>query len=261
MATIKQIEANRLNAQKSSGPRTAEGKASSAQNALKTGIDAQSTIIRGEHIADLETLTAEYFQRFRPQTPEQRHYVDSLIRDDWQLRRLAKADAQIWERAMNRAYQLDKNAPLGHAFEMDDKHFVRLQRRIDSIQRSYKAALHELRLLQAEQQAVDKLIDSACQPDPGGADASVCQPPDLPDPPPQPTENTPNSPRIGFVPSPSPEPSPMAPPVQSRNSEIWTGFQPSKASPSASQPEPLNRAQLAGRTRNVKAPGPITLAL
>jgi hypothetical protein len=198
MATLKQIEANRLNAQKSTGPRSVVGKAASSQNALKTGIDAQSTVIRGEDIADLETLTAEYHQRFRPRTPEQRHYVDCIIRDDWQLRRLAKADAQIWDRAMNRAFQLDKSAPLGHAFEIDDKHFVRLQRRIDSIHRSYKAALHELQRLQAEQP-----LDQN-----DGHDAPDESPDPLPSPS-QPTENTTGSTQIGFVPSLSPEPVPV----------------------------------------------------
>jgi hypothetical protein len=50
MASQKQTEANRLNAQKSTGPRGApsgpEGKAASSMNALKSGIDAKSQIIR-----------------------------------------------------------------------------------------------------------------------------------------------------------------------------------------------------------------------
>ena len=52
MATIQQIEANRLNAQKSTGPRSVEGKAVSCFNATKTGIDAKSQIIRGEDPAN-----------------------------------------------------------------------------------------------------------------------------------------------------------------------------------------------------------------
>jgi len=51
MASQKQTEANRLNAQKSTGPRGApsgpEGKAASSMNALKSGIDAKSQIILG----------------------------------------------------------------------------------------------------------------------------------------------------------------------------------------------------------------------
>ena len=142
MATIKQIEANRLNAQKSTGPRSVEGQAVTSQNSLKTGIDAESLIIRGEKAEDLDALTAEYFARFRPQTPEERHYVDSLVRDDWQLRRLAKADTQIWDHTMNAAFKLDDNAPLGHAFARADSTFIRLQRRIDATHRSYLSLIH-----------------------------------------------------------------------------------------------------------------------
>ena len=54
-------------------------------NALKSGIDAQSEIIRGENSVDLETLAAEYHSRFQPATPEERWLVDVLIRSDWQL--------------------------------------------------------------------------------------------------------------------------------------------------------------------------------
>src|ERR1700719_4827382 len=97
MAPIQQIEANRLNSQKSTGPRTVEGKLRSSQNALKSGIDAESLIIHGEDRAALEALTQEYVDRFHPTTPAQPHYVDILIRNDWQIRRLAKVDAQIWE--------------------------------------------------------------------------------------------------------------------------------------------------------------------
>jgi hypothetical protein len=57
MATLTQIEANRRNAQHSTGPRTAEGKAASSMNALKTGIDAQSSVIPGEDAAALVALT------------------------------------------------------------------------------------------------------------------------------------------------------------------------------------------------------------
>src|ERR1700719_970353 len=111
MATIKQIEANRLNSQKSTGPRSVEGKARSSQNALKSGIDAESLIILGEDRAALKTLTEEYVERFHPTTPEQRHYVDTLIRDDWQLRRLAKVDAQIWEHELTFPLKHNHTAP------------------------------------------------------------------------------------------------------------------------------------------------------
>ena len=42
-------------------------------NALKSGIDATSEIIRGEKAANLQALTAEYFDRFQPAYPRTTH--------------------------------------------------------------------------------------------------------------------------------------------------------------------------------------------
>ncbi|PWU08761.1 MAG: hypothetical protein C5B51_07370 [Terriglobia bacterium] len=178
MPTEKQIQANRLNARKSTGPRTAAGKAISARNALKSGIDAESDIIRGEDAAELETLTEAYFERFRPATVEERHYVDTLIRADWQLRRLTRAEAQIWEYEMDTAFNLHDTAPLGHAFERGEKSFWRIQRRIEAAERSHQRALRELERLQANRPK--------------------------PLPPSQPTENASPAPQIGFVPPTTP---------------------------------------------------------
>jgi hypothetical protein len=152
MATIAQIDANSRNAQKSTGPRTAEGKSRSSMNALKSGIDTLSEIIPGEDPMALNDLTHEYQDRFRPATPEERHCVDVLIRADWRLRRLAAAEAQLWNYRMELARQnaLRQNAkhPLGQAFCNGDLQFARLQRCIDSTERSYRHALRELQRLQ-----------------------------------------------------------------------------------------------------------------
>ena len=99
MATVAQIQANRLNALHSTGPRSDAGKAVSRFNALKFGVDARSLVIPGEDPAVLEALTLEYYDFFQPATREQSFLVDFLIATDWQLRRLHSAEAQIWEDA------------------------------------------------------------------------------------------------------------------------------------------------------------------
>ena len=48
MASDAQIEANRANAQKSTGPRTAEGKAKVAPNAIKHGLLAEQVVVKDE---------------------------------------------------------------------------------------------------------------------------------------------------------------------------------------------------------------------
>jgi hypothetical protein len=92
MATQRQIEANRRNAQKSTGPGSVEGRAVSRCNAVKTGIYAKSTIIPGEDPAQLEALGADCHRQFRPATPLARFLVDSLVGAEWQLRRFREED-------------------------------------------------------------------------------------------------------------------------------------------------------------------------
>ena len=48
MATQAQIDANRANAQKSTGPKTPEGKAKSRRNGLKHGLTAEACMLADE---------------------------------------------------------------------------------------------------------------------------------------------------------------------------------------------------------------------
>ncbi|MBN2181419.1 MAG: hypothetical protein JW715_05860, partial [Sedimentisphaerales bacterium] len=59
MSTQAQINANRQNAQKSTGPKTAAGKAVSAKNAVKHGLFAEEAVITGENPADFNNLRQE----------------------------------------------------------------------------------------------------------------------------------------------------------------------------------------------------------
>ena len=85
MSSQRQIEANRRNSQLSTGPRTAEGKAVSRFNALKSGINSKAQVIPGEDPAELEAMTAGYHQDWAPTTYLERFLVDSLVRADWLL--------------------------------------------------------------------------------------------------------------------------------------------------------------------------------
>ena len=95
MATLRQINANRKNAGKSTGPASATGKRASSLNALKTGIHAESVVLPSENPADRATLVAEYYARFRPTRPEERVYVDDIIQAEWILRRLRRTETEL----------------------------------------------------------------------------------------------------------------------------------------------------------------------
>jgi hypothetical protein len=194
MATKKQIEANRLNARKSTGPRSSEGKARSSMNALKSGIDAKSQIIRGEKAANLETLKTEYHDRFHPTTPEQRMLVDTLIDAEWLLRRFRVCEAQLWEQGAGFSMMPSQQIEVAQAFRENTDFFARLQSRIDRAHRNYRDALQDLRRLQAEEDR---------DPDPEPASATHPN-----------HRNQTAKPADGFVPQPTTECPFESPPVR-----------------------------------------------
>jgi hypothetical protein len=60
------LAANRRNAQKSTGPRTPEGKDRSRLNALDHGCCAKTLILPGEEPEELERRQAAWSARFQP---------------------------------------------------------------------------------------------------------------------------------------------------------------------------------------------------
>ena len=53
MTTERQVAANRVNASRSTGPRTPEGKARVALNAIKHGLFSRESLVKGESQVDL----------------------------------------------------------------------------------------------------------------------------------------------------------------------------------------------------------------
>src|SRR5258708_28134829 len=94
MSTLRQIEANRRNSQKSTGPTSVTGKAASSMNALKTGIHAKSLVLPTENVAELEELIEDCYQSLRPTTPEARIFVDDFIYYSCSLRLLPASLSQ-----------------------------------------------------------------------------------------------------------------------------------------------------------------------
>ena len=189
MSTLRQIEANRRNAQKSTGPTSVTGKAASSMNALKTGIHAKSLVLPSEKLADLELLIDEYYQHHDPTSPEARALVDDLIRCEWLQRRLHTAETQLWAFDYKEAWTPDNQYPLGQTASRKSKAFGQLQWRINCTRRASQRALQDLRQLKAETPTAPTPAPPV-EPDP-----PALQPPALP---PSPKAT---SPQIGFVPS------------------------------------------------------------
>ena len=96
MATEKQIAANRANAQKSTGPRTEEGKSKSRMNAKRDGITGQVITLSAEDLPVFEKLKAELIADLAPQTVMERKLASSIAWDTWRLDRIRAAEMNIF---------------------------------------------------------------------------------------------------------------------------------------------------------------------
>lgn len=95
--SLKQIEANRRNARKSTGPRTAAGRAVSRLNAVKHGILSREVLVRGVHGRESSREFTALHQRFtadlQPAGPVEEMLVDQIVTTHWRLRRALTAEA------------------------------------------------------------------------------------------------------------------------------------------------------------------------
>ena len=95
--SLKQLAANRLNARKSSGPRTPEGRAVSKMNALKHGILSKQVLVRGlnrkESSRELSALHQRFWQDLQPVGPVEEMLVDQIVTTHWRLRRALTAES------------------------------------------------------------------------------------------------------------------------------------------------------------------------
>jgi len=97
MTSEARINANRLNAQKSTGPRTAEGKAAVAQNAVKHGLSARCDVIRGEDQKEFEQYREEMFWELNPAGVMQSRLTERIVSLAWRLRRAERLQNEAFD--------------------------------------------------------------------------------------------------------------------------------------------------------------------
>jgi hypothetical protein len=156
MATEAQIEANRANAQKSTGPRTPEGKAIVAQNAITHGLLARAGVIPGEQEHEFEAHREGLLAQLRPGAPLEEDLAERIVDLSWRLKRAGR-DQEVAYAALYQKYLEDQPQPqepdawhaaLGRMIVEDfcgPAVLERLQRYERRIESSFYKALNELR--------------------------------------------------------------------------------------------------------------------
>jgi len=165
MASQKQIGANRRNAQKSTGPKTPEGKARVSRNALRHGLTAENAVIEGEDESEYNDFQADFYDHLQPQGPVEAHLVQEIATAAWRLRRIHIIETGVFnlrfidlEEDIEEDYKnLTPQTRTAIVYRDDTRgpntldNLSRYQARAE---RTFYKALHELERLQSEPRAV-----------------------------------------------------------------------------------------------------------
>ena len=97
MTSLKQITANRINALKSTGPRSEQGKLRSRQNAMSHGLAAETVIAVLENAADYEMFTASIAADYQPRSATEVALIARLASLLWRLRRSTSIETGLFQ--------------------------------------------------------------------------------------------------------------------------------------------------------------------
>src|SRR3954471_18686798 len=97
MTTFKQIEANRRNARRSTGPTTAEGKLRSRRNAVRHGLTAETVIGALEDAEDYKAFEAAVIADYDAQSAVERELVLRLASLLWRIRRATTMETGLFD--------------------------------------------------------------------------------------------------------------------------------------------------------------------
>jgi hypothetical protein len=133
MTSLKQIEANRRNALKSTGPMTPEGKDRSRRNALRHGLTAETVISALEDAEDYQAFEAVVISDYDAESAVERELVLRLASVLWRLRRATGIETALFESVAAEPGEGEHGRPtLVEAADLSDRNQLHLVARRQS---------------------------------------------------------------------------------------------------------------------------------
>ena len=152
------IAANRANAQHSSGPKTAAGRAVSSLNALKAGLTGVTVLLPSDDAIAYQAHILSYEKLLKPVGPEESALVQSIADLRWRLNRIPALEyalLAIGQKELAATNEEFNRTGLTPILEMEirraySKDFRNLQLQEARLSRRREKEMAELRALQAE---------------------------------------------------------------------------------------------------------------
>jgi hypothetical protein len=143
----RRITANRSNALRSTGPKTAVGKARAAQNATTHGLLARRLLLPDEDPAKFDASAKALQQEWRPHGAHEQLLVDRLVHTLWRWHRAEQIEVEIFA-SLRAPMDGESSVPtLGCAFLEGSNGvdvFSKMSRYETALERAYYRLLHEL---------------------------------------------------------------------------------------------------------------------
>jgi hypothetical protein len=109
----KQLAANRANAAKSTGPRTALGKARSAQNARKHGFTPSTfAVVRLEDLQEVDHLRADLLALYQPVNSQELFAIERLALTQQAILRASRLETGLFTTCLNEVLDSSGNPVL-----------------------------------------------------------------------------------------------------------------------------------------------------
>ena len=115
MTSPRRIEANRQNAQRSTGPRSRRGKARASKNAAKHGLSENQIVLTGPERARLQRRRKQWAADLQPRDAVERELFETLLHATIVRERVDRLDAVAWDDARRlaaEAFDRDHPGPL-----------------------------------------------------------------------------------------------------------------------------------------------------
>lgn len=163
MATPQQLQANRQNAQKSTGPTSDAGRLNSSHNAIKHGFTGQTMLIPASEAEAYKSFTEALLLELAPKGANETWLAHNIMTNRWRLNQIASLEAALYALGHEKyAKDFEKQTPEMAAalirlktFEEDRKTFDRLRRYESALSRQVKQDLAMLTDVQTRRKALE----------------------------------------------------------------------------------------------------------
>jgi hypothetical protein len=141
MATDRQIEANRKNALRSTGPKTIEGKAVVSCNAIKHGILTSKLFVQEQLQEEFSKMREGFYHEFQPKGDLETFLLERIISCAWRLALITQVEAEMYDAEVSWA-------KIKAAFEGSPDSMMTIARYENALERNFYRALAAFKQVQ-----------------------------------------------------------------------------------------------------------------